>query len=257
LDELMGVSNNKQTAVHLALLSTLGLEEWAAQEGYQSIQGFKEALRNAGDPRLSLVEVIHTIRATLKDIREQLLKQRIATRTRKRHEVESAEARATDATRLRQQRGIQGVSDAGEAKDDTARVDELRQGLIGLGAEPTVANDEAQQTVAQNRKFLIQHQSLDSASFFSVRHMVGVIVMVLNIDHPAYSHLIELLEDPPATAEINSEVLRDRLTRCHDGLKLLIEAWARFEDELPDSERVRAQDFRNDWGRVAREFLST
>jgi hypothetical protein len=258
LDELFGVSNNKQTAVHLASLSTLETDDWAAREGYNSVQEFKEALKQAGDPRIALLELLHQIREGLRSLRVVLRAQRAKTRARRRHGGEgTAEARATDATRRRQKRGLRGASDPGEDREKAARISELAEGLVDLGASKEEAEEIAEQTVVNNRKFIFRHQSLDSASFFSLLHRVGVIVVVLNIDHPAYEHLIELMEEPPTSDEANTEVLRDRLTRCHDGMKLLIEAWARFEDELPAGDRVKAQDFRNDWGRVAREFLTS
>ena len=42
-----------------------------------------------------------------------------------------------------------------------------------------------------------------------------------------------------------------------DGLRLLLEAWARYEDEQPagSARRNHAQHARWDWGRMAREFL--
>lgn len=42
----------------------------------------------------------------------------------------------------------------------------------------------------------------------------------------------------------------------NDGLKLLLMAWARYEDEQPEGKRKQdAQDARIDWGRLARRFL--
>lgn len=42
-----------------------------------------------------------------------------------------------------------------------------------------------------------------------------------------------------------------------DGLKLLLMAWARYEDEqLAGPRKQAAKDARNDWGRVARSFLA-
>jgi hypothetical protein len=55
---------------------------------------------------------------------------------------------------------------------------------------------------------------------------------------------------------VDTETLRSRLTNSLEGLKLLLTAWARYEDEEPDGIRkTRAQDARSDWGRMARQFL--
>lgn len=50
--------------------------------------------------------------------------------------------------------------------------------------------------------------------------------------------------------------LKLRLNQSYEGLKLLLEAWARYEDELPDGvQKERAQMARAAWGSVARDFL--
>ncbi|MNF11731.1 hypothetical protein D3C80_2130070 [compost metagenome] len=57
-------------------------------------------------------------------------------------------------------------------------------------------------------------------------------------------------------SEDDNEELRRRLTNAADGLKLLLSAWARYEDEQPDGPRRNAaQETRADWGRLARQFM--
>ncbi|WP_416143625.1 hypothetical protein [Planococcus koreensis] len=56
--------------------------------------------------------------------------------------------------------------------------------------------------------------------------------------------------------EEDIEKLQERLLRTKNGLKLLLMAWARYEDELPDGMRDDVSDARQDWGRIARKFLS-
>ena len=78
--------------------------------------------------------------------------------------------------------------------------------------------------------------------------------LTLNTSHPAYHNLVEILEDDVEGA--SPETLRERLKNALDGLKLLLTAWARYEDEQPDGTRREiAQETRTDWGRVARNFL--
>jgi hypothetical protein len=50
--------------------------------------------------------------------------------------------------------------------------------------------------------------------------------------------------------------LLDRLRKAKNGLKLLLLAWARFEDEQPDGKiKDAVQDVRVDWGKMAAEFM--
>lgn len=76
----------------------------------------------------------------------------------------------------------------------------------------------------------------------------------MNTSHSAYETLVEALEEDLEGAAM--EKLQERLQNARDGLKLLLMAWARYEDEQPDGRRRElAQEARTDWGRVARTFL--
>ena len=66
--------------------------------------------------------------------------------------------------------------------------------------------------------------------------------------------LVEVLEE--STEGVSQEDLERRLTNASEGLKLLLMAWARYEDEQPDGRlKTSAQEARQDWGRIARQFL--
>jgi hypothetical protein len=97
---------------------------------------------------------------------------------------------------------------------------------------------------------------LGSATFFQVKNRgTGSIILTLNTGHPVYDSLIEVLET--STTGVSVEELRTRLESARDGLKTLLIAWARYEDELPEGPRRQAaQNARDDWGRVARDFLT-
>lgn len=97
---------------------------------------------------------------------------------------------------------------------------------------------------------------MGSAAFFQVKTKgTGSIILALNTQHPVYESLIEVLEE--STLGVSPEELRQRLGGARDGLKTLLIAWARYEDELPEGPRRQAaQNTRDDWGRVARDFLT-
>ena len=83
----------------------------------------------------------------------------------------------------------------------------------------------------------------------------GALIITLNINHPAYKNLVEVLEHE-VSMDASLEEMQDRLLRARDGMKLLLFAWARYEDETPEgNEKDSITDARLDWGRVARKFL--
>ena len=82
----------------------------------------------------------------------------------------------------------------------------------------------------------------------------GSLLIGLNTNHPAYDHLVTLLESSEDDNDVDA--LKRRLRKSFEALKLLLEAWARYEDELTDGiKKERAQEARLDWGRVAKQFF--
>jgi hypothetical protein len=254
LDELFGVTNNKQSARNFSDLAvnfksvltsstvttTTLLDEMAEEE----------------DPSGPLMDILTLIDGRLKIIRKALEVQRKGTgRTRRRFDPNAPEVQGTEVTRERQQEGHRGFSDAGEDRPESERKEELKNELVEVGLSEQQAEELAARTIESGIKYTFAEANLEGRSFFTVRPVAGEIVMKININHPAYSNLVEVLEEDVAVETTEAE-LRDRLVRANRGLKLLLMAWARYEDEQPtEGQREQIQDIRTDWGRVAYRFL--
>lgn len=105
-----------------------------------------------------------------------------------------------------------------------------------------------------NLKYSFVDAEFESSAFFSVKSKGGKIIISLNTSHPAYHKLVEVLDE--TTEGSTQEELEGRLKNASEGLKLLLMAWARYEDEQPDGKlKTSAQESRQDWGRIARQFL--
>lgn len=254
LDEIFGVTNNKQHAHNFSEFANLDLDELL---GGRSLAELREELEEEDDPRAPLLEIANQIKKT-KSVLQRLLRAQTATedrRTRKRHaDPNSPESRATDVTNQRKDEGHYGQSDDDENLPQDQRKDEIERELESQGMSEDAAKELAARTISDGLKYVFAEADLESPAFFSVKQKGGSIIITLNTSHPAYDSLVEVLEreDPDETAE----GLRARLHSAEDGLKLLLMAWARYEDEQPDGmRRERAQETRLDWGRLARQFL--
>ena len=252
LDEVFGVTNNKQSARTLSDMLDTPVETML--ENDQSIQEFYDELQEVDDPLYDLIRFTEQIRKNLVLMRRQIHAQMRGQERRTRHKTDglAAENRGTTATRNLQGQGHRGESDAGEKHSREERMHELEKGLQDAGVPPQQAHEEAMDAIDSGLKFQFAESALfGSSAFFSVAPRGGVIMLTLNTRHPVYEHLIEILEqDDPGSAEA-------RLQNAREGLKLLLEAWARYEDEQPEgTRRDAAIDARNDWGRVARDFFS-
>jgi len=257
LDEIFGVTNNKQHAHYFTELSNLDMEDLL--KGGRTICDVKEELQDQEDPRAPLIEIAHQIQRSLSVIRRLLRAQTVgeesAGRTRHKDVKNSPESKATEITKSRQDEGHSGKSDEEERLPAEERQGIIEQSLIDEGVPQNAARILAGRTISNGLKYIFAEADLENSAFFSVKQRGGAIIITLNTSHPAYPNLVEILEKEE---DSNPEMLTERLYNALDGLKLLLMAWARFEDEQPDGmRRTQAQDTRVDWGRMARQFLET
>ena len=244
LDEIFGVTNNKQAAT---AFYDMDLEEDAKAEGMTPGQ-FRDELVENGDPRLVIYELSTEIRRNLKTLRAQIERMMKGAKdlgggVAPPGSVEDIATRATK--KRREELGDRGRSDREEKKPLAERTAELTRELIDEGVDEKTATQLAVEAVRSNVKFLFQDADIPGAAFFDIKSKAGTIIINVSTRHPASAHLFELLKandpepDPPALK----------------ALKLLLTAWARLEDESGDSRRQQLEDVRQDWGRLARDFL--
>lgn len=255
LDDIFGVTNNKQSALNFGEILTLDIES-LLEEG-KTVAQLKEELLQDEDPKLPLLELAHKISTQISLIRRLLKAQTEGSRTKeKRHDPYKPQKVATTITRERKLQGYKGKSDEDEELPRAERKQVIEETLKEEGVTQAQAELLAATTVDNSLKYTFVEADLDTPAFFSVKPRGGAIIVTLNTNHPAYKNLVEILESDVDKADINT--LRDRLVNSLDGLKLLLMAWARYEDEQPDGKRKQdAQDTRIDWGRLARRFLES
>lgn len=257
LDELFGVANNKQSARNFAEMTRMDVE--AMLKGGRTLNSLKAELTEDEDPRAPFIEIVTAIDTQIGQMRRVIKAATAGKRSKKedgRYEVPQAEQTATDRTRERITEGHVGASDKDENLPAATRAEQIETALVDIGVEQQEAEGIAATTVEIGLKYVFAKSELDTDAFFSVRPKGGAMFITLNTDHPAYDNLVEVLDQ--STEGASEEDLAERLNNAASGLRLLLMAWARYEDELPDgSKRKRdAQETRNDWGRIARAFLS-
>jgi hypothetical protein len=244
LDDVFGVTNNKQAATGFTRLS---IEEDALEEAL-SVKEYQQTLEQDRDPRLAMYRISREIEKLLNSMRAQVAKMREGERmqsTKERAE-KKAEKAATDSVMRRRER----VGDTGRSdKDEQAPLDERASALtadfVQDGVEEAKALELAVDYVNKKIKFRFKHADMSGSHIFDVSTSGGVILVTLNSRHPVHSRLFEALqgEDGPE-AQYAREVLS------------LIAAWARMEDEAPSEKmRISIEDTRFQWGRMAMDFF--
>jgi hypothetical protein len=114
----------------------------------------------------------------------------------------------------------------------------------------------AAETVDKGLKYRIDVAALEGGAFFSVQPRGGVLLVTLNMDHPAYGLLLGARD--PKNLPDDTEKLKEKLQAAQSGLEMMLFAWARYEDEQTNNDQRRAaQNIRYDWGRMAEQFLES
>ena len=259
LDELFGVTNNKQYASHFVEMSKVNIDDLLKSRGVRTIHEFKQEAEEEDDPTLQLLELSHVIRKNIEDMRKMIITQNSNQRSDKKRRKfgYGPEKEATIKTIERQGEGFKGASDIDEGKSADERKAEIKNALEASGLAPTQAEDFAGSAVDNSLKYIFVEAEVDNDAFFSVQPRAGVIMVTLNTNHAAFNRLVDVLEKEASNTD-DVESLRERLNNALDGLKLLLMAWARYEDEqIQPQARERVKEARQDWGRMAKRFLQS
>ncbi len=256
LDDLFGVSNNKQSARNFADIAKIDFD--VLLKGRRTLGQIQDEYADNDDVRGPLLEIVNAIRNSLAKLRLDIKDQAVGGRNQPPDEAAEGGPEADAAIKTRQSReeGFVGKSDRDENLPSDVKREQIEKTLRDVGLPDSFVDPLATRMVSNNVKYQFVHANLESAAFFSVKTRgTGSIIIVLNTGHPAYEKLIEVLEESVAGA--SPEALRARLNNARDGLKTLMIAWARYEDLQPEGPRLQgAQNARDDWGRVARDFFS-
>ncbi|WP_285184536.1 ATP-binding protein [Rhodococcus sp. MEB041] len=254
LDELFGVTNNKQSARNFSDVA----ESYESSKAAAGWKEYRQSLEDDDDPMVPLLDIVELIDKRLKLTRKVIeIQKKGSGKSRHDRDASSAEIIGTEATRARQQLGQQGSSDHGELRPAIEREQELSAELVDTGLSKEAADTIAAKTIDMGIKYTFADTPLEGRSFFTVKAVAGEIMIKLNVNHPAYKNLYEVL-DRELESDTNLDALRARLTKASTGLKLLLMAWARLEDEEEnDTLLAELQDYRSKWGAVAYKFLQT
>lgn len=252
LDEVFGVTNNKQNAT---VFSQMAQFDWRAEANAgESLSEFRERIKSEGDPRSLLLPIVDHIRQQIQEVRKRLKKQTEGRRMKTdRHDKPTVEDLATSKFRERAEQGHSTKADNEEFTE--ADRDSLEQDLKeDKHYTENVAEEIANAIMTRKRKVVFLTKAMESYAFFNVEHKQGgLTAVVFNTNHPFYEQIMESLE-PDIGDETDAELM-DRIHKAADTLELLFAAWARYElEEVRQQNRLF--EMRQEWGKMARFFLT-
>lgn len=251
LDEVFGVTNNKQSTTTFQSLSKF---DWKldALEGETEYSDVRKRMDEDGDPRVYLLDLHRQITRTLKILRQRV--KQSARRRRYTADEQNADAKATAKIKKRSADQHRGRSDElgdqlSPEEQKKAQEESLRR--KGLTVEEARVMIEETNRLRRRVRWILSPQ--ESPGFFDVESLPHLLQVAINMNHPVHSDLYEVLH--PNLEELDAEGLRDQLTKAAAAFRLLVYAWARYEDEQPGPERRRVRNARWEWGKYAELFF--
>lgn len=254
LDEVFGVTNNKQSATIFEGMSQFNWRT-EAEPGESSVSEFIDRIQSESDPRALLLPIVEHIRQQIGQVRTRLDKQTEGRRTAKkdRHDTPTVADVATNKVRERVKQGYETGYDKEEFKEKDR--DEFEKNLItDKHYSKNAAQKIANAVLSRKRKIEFLTKDLRSYAFFDVEHHHGgLTAIVFNTNHPFYSKLMETLH--PNIGDETDAKLIDRINQAADTLNLLFAAWARYETE-ETRDQIKLFEMRQEWGKMAQVFLT-
>jgi len=256
MDELLGVTNNKQHAQGLNDVSKKEWKDWDFDEEGLTTRQIKEDLEIEDFPTFVCLCIKERIEKNLKIMRKQIVATSIKKKSSRVTRHEGAEHLASEATKRRQKDGNQGQSDEYEGMSMEEKSEAIRRDLSKKGLDEDVIDLLEGKIIGSGYKVVFSEREMDSEAFFSVEQQVGSLIIYFNEGHGAYKHLFAALDSAELQGDdLSKDQVQQRAVHAASAVKLILAAWARYEDESSPEERKRLQKFRREWGSVADEFM--
>jgi len=243
LDDIMGVDGKKQSAANFYKRD---IDEMAADEEKTSIQYLNDIEDNLSGDEVILIRISNSISKHISTLTDQIGE--IRKNTGKKRGPGSAEAGGTDALGPRD--GKAKSDDDFKRISDAEKIEWVKKQLEEAGEEG--AEETATDIVGKKLRFHFTDVELPPQMLFDIELAKGIYNIKLNKKHPAFLNFFKLLADQDD--ELNNGFEEPSAER---GLKLLLESWARLEDEASEKLKEELQDIRLEWGKLARLFFKS
>ena len=220
LDDVFGVTNNKQSAIHFG---NHDMEADATNEEISFLE-YKKRLEENEDPMLIIYELSIKINSVLSLLRDQVRRMGLGKKSSKDRifNDNSAEGMATRAIQARREL----LGDKVKSKTDEAEKlskSEKEKALIDVLTKEGVDKKDAiaitEEAIRTKLKVLFQSGAVSGGAFFDVKPAGGTNFITINSKHPLSKHLFELYKEDDSVD-----------TPAVIALKLMLAAWARLED---------------------------
>lgn len=232
LDNVFGVTNNKQHVVHFR---NIRASEDFEREGFESEQDYLSDLKATNDPKLKIYEIVRRVKevekklltrikelgrfdGTLNDISDEQLEK-----------VTSVTSKANIKEREREEVHPTVVP--------SITIEELEEELSNSGVENP--REKAETILDKKLQVWVEELPMSTSAFFDVATKKGFTLLQINSNHVFFREILQKVEDTQREA-----------------LEVCLAGWARMERECTsDKRRAQLQMARKDWGQLLDDYL--
>ncbi|WP_462176095.1 ATP-binding protein [Pseudoalteromonas gelatinilytica] len=239
LDNVFGVTNNKQDAIRLIPYE---MKTIFTQAGFDSEQEYLRDLEENSDSLLQVLKVVAVIKKHVSALTKELDSVNVEGKAVKGEEPKTtSEGAASKATQGSAHRETHGHKTKDEAPKELKKEDVVDHLKKAGGMSDEEAEEKAERLILTGNRFLIEDVARDSEAFFDVSTSKGLTLVLFNTNHVFYQKLISKLEG-------------DEL----EIMQTAIAGFARVMNETTDERRLAyLNTIRREWGLVISEFLQT
>ena len=228
LDEIFGVSSNKQTAselIHIMqLIGKQNREQKTAKDG-------------EGDEDNPLFDLVCKMSERLNELRNQLERQRI----KKPGKPGKPDTPKVPPSNVQTITGKQI-----EEMTDEQRRKALQELMKQIGIKDPI-------DWSPDEELRFEHVPMTGSQFFDISLVGGDMVIQINTKHKAYTYLLGLLLNSEQRSEIPSPKLLQKST---EGFQKFLASWASLENKtMNPTERKALADTRYEWGKILEKYF--
>ena len=256
LDEIFGVTNNKQAATHF---SELAVTDWddLKEEGERFLDVVNR-LKDDGDPRGWLLNLSDSLKRNLRQLRDLIKAQGSGRRSSRRTRHDDAD----DATKTAN-KGWERRSEEQPLEEDKQSLTESDFSTIrdDLTKNKNYSESDAEKLVslikdADLKIVFVEADFPDSFNLFNVEMKGNITEIVFNRKHPAFDDIFgTIVTDDDDVDDLSAGEAIECLLRAVNATKIVFAAWARYEREAGVDMARGLERVRVDWGQMAAKFL--
>lgn len=256
LDEVFGVTNNKQAATHFSELASLQWEQLAEED--ETERDVAERLKAEGDPRGWLLDLSNSIKRNLEQLRKIVKSQGAGKRQSgvgRHDDVDDVTKSVNEGWKNRSvERPIEGEDE----KLDEDAFEDMKQDLT---TNKQYSEEDAEMIInlikeSDLKAIFLEADFPGPNDLFDVERKGSITEIIFNRNHPAFDNIFGTVRTTDEDIlDLSKQEIFDRLVCSINASKVIFAAWARYEREASVERAKALARVRNEWGQIAANFL--